>query len=428
MMKKLISALLVVFLSLYSLFGAGSRDGAPSAAGSSGDVQKIVYWTPLSGGDGDIMQSMVDLFNAEHKDIQVDMTIILTAEYYTKLQTALMSDQASDIAIIHASRIGEYAPEGLIAALDDLASQSGLNWNRYNQNRLTTTIYNGRHYAIPHDTQIIACFYNRAILENAGVITKGAELELPKGKNEFAAYLKNIKAKVPADTMVISASTSGLMPYYVWYSFFKQNGGNLMGSDGKINFNNEINREVLQYISDLVFVHKVWPQNIRSGGEIFTAGKGALNFNGGWSTSSFESNSNLLNFSILPFPQVFGKPGVWGDSHTLALPRHNKENPAKQIAAVKFADWLTDKGALWAKAGHVPIKPEILNTPEFKALKYRSIYAESANYAYDAPATSYTTGMIDVICTNLSALIAGSMSVDDVLTDTQAKISRLAGN
>ena len=438
-MKKLLSTILALSLLLGMSAGCGSTASssapapASSDAGSAADsstapaeVQKLVYWNPLSGGDGDIMKAMVEKFNAENPDINVEMLLIKNDEYYTKLQTAMMSGQSPDIAIIHASRLGEFAPEGLLVPLDEIAAQAGLDWNEYNQNRLSATIFDGKHMAIPHDTQMIAMFYNRALLADTGLLDAEGNLVFPTGKDELTAFLKTMKEKVPQDAMVISASTGGMMPYYVWYSLYVQAGGKLVDDAGKPTFNNEANRKVLQYIYDLVFVEQVWPQNIKSGGEIFTAGKGVININGGWSTSTFEKNKDTLDFGVAPFPQVFDKPGVWGESHTLVLPVQKNADPAKQLAAVKFADWLTDNGAMWAQAGHVPIKPAIMETEEFKALPYRSVYADSANYAFDIPATSYTTGMIDIISAQISALIAGQQDVDTCLATTQEKLDVLA--
>ena len=59
------------------------------------------------------------------------------------------------------------------------------------------------------------------------------------------------------------------------------------------------------------------------------------------------------------------------------------ENKVK--AAVKFIEWMTAHGEMWAKAGHIPPRNSVHEKAEFKALPYRADYAGAAGYVKACP-------------------------------------------
>src|SRR5690606_5401501 len=68
-----------------------------------------------------------------------------------------------------------------------------------------------------------------------------------------------------------------------------------------------------------------------------------------------------------------------------------KENTTreKQLAVVKFMDFVTDRGVDWAEAGHIPAKKSVVESQEFQDLPYRSDYAKVAEYVALPNKTAY---------------------------------------
>ncbi len=113
---------------------------------------------------------------------------------------------------------------------------------------------------------------------------------------------------------------------------------------------------------------------------MFKFGYAATIFSGVWSTWYYEQN-NKLDFGTTTIPQIFDKPATWGDSHTFILPKQPSKE--RQVAAAKFADWMTDHGTEWAVAGHIPSKKSVLRSNAYRKLKHRPSYAKvitSVNY------------------------------------------------
>ncbi len=406
--------------------GASTAATSGAAANTGGGVVNLNYWTPLSGGDGDFMKAMVDSFNQSQQNIQVTMLNHPAAEYYTKLRTSIAAKQGPDVAIGHVSRLPELVPSNAVETLDEVAAEAGVDWNSFNPNILKATVVDNKHYAIPLDTHAQVMFYNKKILRDAGLLDANDKPKIAAGPDGFLAYLREIKAKVPADVMPFATTSTGNQPFWSWWSLYSQMGGKLISDDGtKAAFNNEQGLSALQLLETMV-KEELWPRNIKNGGEIFVAGKGALSFNGVWYTGPVEkAQAQGLEAGVMPVPQIFEQQAVWGDSHTLVVPTQSTDDQAKMVAAVRFANWLADNGAQWGKAGHVPSKPAALETAEFKALPFRGDYVELASYVSFLPNHPKTAAIGDVLKPNFDLMMNGQNTAEEVLAKSEQEANEL---
>jgi multiple sugar transport system substrate-binding protein len=401
-----------------------SATTSSAGAGNTGSVVKLNYWVPFSGGDGDFMKAMVEKFNQSQQGIQVTMLNTPSAEYYTKLRTAIAAKQGPDVAVVHVSRMPEFTPTNALESLDDVAQEAGIDWASFNQNILKATISENKHLAIPLDTHAQIMFYNKAILREAGLLDANDQPKIPAGPDGFLNYLKEIKSKVPADVMPFATTSATNQPFWAWWSLYSQLGGKLLSEDGtKAAFNNPNGLKALQLLETMV-KDEVWPKNIANGGEIFIANKAALSFNGVWYVGTAEKTQGL-DFGVMPIPQIFDQKAVWGDSHTLAIPTQTTDDRTKMVAAAKFANWLADNGAMWAQAGHVPSKPAALESAEFKALPNRSNYVELADYVSFLPTHEKTAAISDMMKANFNLMMNGQNTAEEVLAKSEQDANAL---
>jgi multiple sugar transport system substrate-binding protein len=428
-MKKKLSVILASVLLAGSVLSAcsGNNNAAPeqtapaaggNESGTKAETVNLKYWTPLSGGDGDYMKAMVDKFNESQKEVQVEMLNFPSAEYYTKLRTAVASKQGPDVAIAHTSKLPELIPANAMESLDEVAEEAGIDWGTFNPNILNALISEGKHMAIPLDTHAQIMFYNKKILRDAGLLDSNDKPNIPPGPDGFLAYLADIKSKVPADVMPFATTSAASQPFWSWWSLYSQMGGQLISEDGtKAAFNNEEGLQALKLLETMI-KEELWPKNIKNGGEIFNAGQAALSFNGVWYVGVSEKVAGL-EFGVMPVPQIFDKPAAWGDSHTLFVPTQAKDDQAKLVGAAKFANWLADNGAVWAQAGHVPSKPAIMDSAEFKALAYRADYVEVANNVSYLPLHEKTFAIGEMLKANFTLMTNGQVTAEDILVQSE---------
>jgi multiple sugar transport system substrate-binding protein len=375
---------ILIILILFLLSGCypfGASDDDPEAVPSASPNRiHITFWTPFSGGDGQFMSEMVQQFNEGQKEIRVDQLNMKFDDYYTRLQTAILSATAPDVAVLHSSRLPQFGPSGAISDLTDLAKQIGIDWSIFNSNILNSTMDNGKHLAVPLDTHALVLYYNKTYLRQAGLLDAQEKPIIDKGPEGFVRFLETIRQKTDNNIAPLAQPNLRIDAYWLWWALYNQigNGGAYYDSNGKAAINNEAALKAMQFIHDL-YSSELIPPNISDAFHLFQENKAALLITGMWGTGAFE-NTEGLDFGVVPLPTIFDVPATWGDSHVLALSKQLHADPERQKAALTFAYWLVMHGDMWAKAGHLPSVNAILDNDNFKKLPYRSDYKKSVEF------------------------------------------------
>lgn len=374
---------------------SGGNEGASSSnagRGSSSGVIDLDFWVPFSGSDGEFMQDMVTAFNQSQDEIRVQFMNNNWDNYYPKLNTSLVSGAAPDVAVAHTSQLANLIPTGKIEPLGELASEAGLDWSEFGDNQINAVMSDGEYYAVPLDTHALIMYYNKTYLDEAGLLNADGSIKMGEGAEGFTEMLRTLKQTLPSDVVPLSIGSNNILTYWIWYALVHQQGGTYI-ADGQPTIHTPESVTAMElirlWIDEGLTQSDVGDQHY----DIFKTQKAAITFTGVWATGNFESDPDL-DFAAVPFPQLYDKPVTWGDSHTIIVPV--QDDREKQVAAVKFADWLTDNGAMWAKAGHVPVKPAVFETEEFQSMPYRADYAGvMANVQY-MPSTPKLGGLNDI--------------------------------
>jgi len=410
--------LLLLAYSVYALESNRRHDTiTPSAA--EGEIEKtisITFWTPFSGGDISFMQELVQQYNDQNPDhIRVTMKNNKLDDYYTKLSTAIVTEEAPDVAVVHASMYAQYVPARFITDISSAASSAGVQWERYNPSILQRTVIKGNHYGLPLDTHFSVLYYNKKWLQQAGVYKDGQVIMKP-GEKGFMEFLQTIQRKVPEDVAPLAVPNVRIDSLWLWWSLYAQmqDGGVLYTPDGsRAALNMPAARQSLELVASL-YDQKLIPPDISNATSQFAQGRAALLFLGVWSIGSFEQVDGL-DFGVMPFPQIYDQPGSWGDAHTLAFPAHSAQNPERLAAALKFAQWLTEHGAVWGKAGHVPAVRDQAASEAYLSLPYRREYAGAANSVEYFPEHPKQSEVSDALVNELEKLWYGKQTVDQML-------------
>lgn len=413
--KKIVLVFLVMILAL-----AGCSSGSSSKP-TDGDVIKLKYWVPFSGSDGEFMQNMVKKFNDSQDDIEVEFMNNNWDNYYTKLKTSLVSNSGPDVAISHISQLSGLIPTGKLEQLDELAKEAGLDWSAYGENQVNASMRDGKHYAIPIDTHALIMFYNKKYLNETGLLNDDGTIKMDQSPEGFTAMLQTLKAELPKDVSPMIVGSNNVFTFWIWYALVHQLGGTYI-VDGEPTINTAEGKQAMELLKTWLDDGLMPPDIGDNSYDIFKTEKAAVTFSGVWATGSFESNSSL-DFAAVSFPQIFGQPATWGDSHTIVLPK--QDNKDKQLAAVKFADWLAENGEMWAKAGHVPTKKSVIESKEYKEMPYRSDYAEVMEIVKYMPDTDKLSAVNDAVLESLVKINYGQITVEEGLKEAQEKAEKL---
>ena len=393
-----------------------------SSDSDSAGKTKISFWSPFSGGDGDIMTAMVDEFNAQSDTTEVEFMIFKSEEYYTKLLAAMTSDSAPTVAVNHITRIKEYVTDDLLEPIDELADSVGVDWAGFTDNLQSVLTVNDQHYCLPIDTHLLLMYFNTDDYEAMGLLEDDGTVSVPSGEEEFFEFFENVKEE--SGKMPLSGTSSNGLPMYLWYTLLTQYGGDICDPEGTTaTLDTDANRQALETMMRMVN-EEIWPKNQKNGAELFSGRVAVSTINGDWAIPTFEGTEGV-NFVAQPFPQIGPEQSVYADSHTLVIPKNKNLTDEQRASAIEFMKWVIDNTDQWAQAGHLPSQKAILESESFTSLPYRTLYAPSVEYAKIFPQVCGTAGLTEMSYRELAAMIAGEQDVETTMENMQTQFQEI---
>ncbi|WP_394788142.1 extracellular solute-binding protein [Rhodoferax sp.] len=342
----------------------------------------IKFWTLLSGGDGARLATLVNDFNASQSEYKiVTTTLPWGVPFYTKMRTAAAVGAGPDLVNLHLSRIGDFAPSGVLRAISPAElSAAGISGSDYYERQWKKGSYNGQTYAIPLDTHALVLYYNKALVAKAGLADASGNLKPIEGIAALTDAFKAVKEKTGTDAFSMESNTNSYMGYRLWLSMIAQRDGKIL-DNGKLVYG-DVGVESMKIITDW-FSKGYATKNLDypAANAQFFSGKAAFMLNGVWEVPSMvdltASKKLPFEYGIVPLPKLYNNQSVWGDSHGFAIP----DNKGKPIAAdhvkgaLKFVDYVGKHSITWAGGGHIPAYVPVAESDAAKQLKPNSDFS-----------------------------------------------------
>ncbi len=234
------------------------------------------------------MKQLVDKFNSEHPNIKVTMNTQQWADYYAKLPSAVTAGKGPEVAIMHVDSVATNAARRVIQPLDDVAKALNLSEADFATVPWSAGIYNDQRYAIPLDVHPLGFFYNKAVMEKAGLDPE----KPPTTADEYMSALDTLKSKDIEGHWATPFPFTGSMTVQ---SLLWQFGGNLFSEDASTaTWADEAGVKAMTWFTDLV-KNGHSPGKIAQDADIvaFQNDKTAFNWNGIWTINTLKEKESL---------------------------------------------------------------------------------------------------------------------------------------
>lgn len=353
----------------------GGSSGSPAAGGTKiakgeykGPKVTLAFWNGFTGGDGAFMKKMVQTFNSEHDNIEVQMNTLEWGDFYSKMPNAVASGAGPDVAAMHLDQVGTNAARNVIIPMDQVAEDLGLEESDFNETVWKAGVYNDQRYSIPLDVHPLGFYYNKALMQKGGVT------DPPEDKASWEASLEAMKAK---GVQYPFWATATWPAHLIFTSLINQFGGSLYNDDTtKATFDSEAGVQALTWYAD--HVDKGFsPPNVANDAQAqaFRQGRDAYTWDGIWMMNEWAKVDGL-SWAAAPIPTIGEKPAVWANSHNLTIMRQKSPDENKLQAAANFIAYLSENSIEWAKSGQIPARNSVRESPEFDALTTQSTLAK----------------------------------------------------
>ncbi len=406
MKRKLVAGLLAVVLTLGTLTGCGSSEGAkgetaPAAEGSadaaeaetadtaeaenaesaSGEREKVVFWYSHTNEEGKAFEETIKAFNESQDKYEVEGLSVMDKQ---KIIVALAGSEAPDVVEVSNQDIIAYANSGLVESISDMAEADGYDLGSiYAAQALDSNAVGDVVYGVPFASQIIQMFYNKDILEEIGYS------EPPKTMEELYEMAEKA-TEVDADGNITRlgyplfplASARQELIYAFGGRWWSEDGQTLTPDDplilDSLNMNMKF-REKYGVEKVQAFVASA-NTNRYTENDMFFAGRQLFRFDGPWLATMAADWGPDVNYGVALMPGTEANPDLLGSSryetNSLGIPvvANNK------AGAWEFAKFFTNseatKETLMA-IGNLPTTLELYEDPDILGMPNFEVFVEA---------------------------------------------------
>ncbi|WP_194410808.1 ABC transporter substrate-binding protein [Microbacterium cremeum] len=408
-------------LALSGCAGQGSGGGDENT--SDGKIV-LDFWNGFTGPDGPALEQVIDDFNASQDEIEVKANIMPWDTLYQKVLTSVASNSGPDIIAMSASRIPQFADEGLFMPVDDFYEDAANETDAITPAAVEASIYDGANYGVPVNYAPMMMYYNKALFTAAGLDPEAP----PTTWDEFAAIVPQLTVDENGDgkpeqyaIALADHETVPIFPSLLWGT-----DGAIVSDDGTTSeLDSPESLEALEFWIDLVRNQQASPVGL-SGADadkLFQTGKAAIEIVGPWMTTGFEESG--IDFGLAkPFAGP-SSDAILADVVSMGIPS-NASDEVKQAAYEFFAYWNSPEGQItWANgSGFPPTRPDVAD--QITESPYPAIFgapdvAESSRVLL--PGIAAGGPIIETIFNpSVQRALNGEGTVQEIFTDASAQV------
>ncbi|MFU8785990.1 MAG: ABC transporter substrate-binding protein [Candidatus Izemoplasmataceae bacterium] len=406
-MKKLLLTFLISLMTISLLACGGGNNNDDDG------VVVITFWNIFTGPDGQEMRAMIDDFNAEFEgEIRVLTQTIPSADFYEVLNTAVPQGQGPDVAIMHLDHIQRYASLRMLDPFDHLLEDADFDESNYIEAVWNAGVFEGERYAIPLDVHPIGLYYNKTILDAAGVSVPTTYQELVDACSALEGHVQHclpVSSTWPSQTLFTA-------------SLF-QNGGQDLDENGEYPaYNSPEGLAALEVFHNMIYRDNISPANIGVDEDLayFRQGNAAFHINGIWMLNGIIDSG--IDFGTAPIATLFGEtPATWAGSHNFVMPRARTESPAKQQAILTFIEYITSNSLRWANAGQIPANLSVLASDEFLALEHHNTFVDVDTITFVNASPYFDDAFSPIYSRVTAAMINRNANLQALLDEAEAE-------
>ncbi|MFC5449380.1 ABC transporter substrate-binding protein [Paenibacillus aestuarii] len=366
-MKKTSIALLALLMAATTGCGAKETASSPNTAASastnaSSAPEKDITLTFWSTSQ-DLYADLTKKFEAQNPHIKIKADFM--GDYDAMEQKVLAGVVAGTLpnVVQLGQRYGipQVADSGKLIPIEQFMNDQDKQdvypafWDRFR--------YKNKLWTIPFNSSTPVLYYNKTMLDKAG-------LKAPGTWDELTANAKKLTQDTNGDGKpdVWGFSSATDTPWY-FQAMVWDRGGALLDASGKPTVNSKEAVDTLKAYQDLVNVDKAMaPNQHKTAGEDFTAGKLAMMYWSGSSLKSFQKQvGDKFEIGVAYMPSIQSRNVPIG-GNSLGIFQSDKETEAASWKFVQFLTNAENAAQTSMTTGYAPIRKTAADLPQFKDL------------------------------------------------------------
>ena len=438
MRRKILFRTVLVTLLAFCLIGHVFAGGGRQQQGGTGRPVTITFanWVSVEDATQNDILGMIDAFQTANPGITIRNQGIAVSDIVRELTIMSAAGNPPDIAQVVNDNVIQLQSAGFLASLDNLLSPSFVA-DLYPDLYDSVGLVNGRHYAAPWANTTHGLFYNKVLMQQAGLDPSRP----PKTMDELTQMMRTARQRLPDDVIIFQTDTTvrtlGLL--HMWPFMLAFNDGvSPYTLDGKVNYNTPGMKAYMEWVRMLVNEKLTLP-GMRYGQFRPYAAQNKLLFGNDW--TCFDGIVRSLDETKTLTPEIMyrtwgatalptgrdGRYRVPSQAHTLVVfERSNNKEAAARFLEFMISSPLAIDGYI-GKNGFTPVtrsalqQSPALQRSEFIASFVRDVVPASVTMPTGPDYALYA----EVIMTGVQEAITTNRSIDDILVEGQRKLEDL---
>ncbi|WP_421382228.1 ABC transporter substrate-binding protein [Bacillus salacetis] len=411
MKKKWLAGLGITTMLVGSVLGgcSNSDNTDNSSSGGEGDGEKVQVTLAGWGGNPSeqkLLEQTLEDFESSHPNIDVKLEVI-SEQYMDVIKTRLIGGEGPDVFYLDAFEAPALIETGVVEPLDEYVTEE-FDVEDFEKPMLEAFQVEGKTYGFPKDYSTLALFYNKKMLEEAGV-------EVPQTWEELQAASEKLTKGEEVYGFGVAPELARL--YYIAESL----GGEVV-KDGKANF---ASPEVVEALQPIIAQHNdaktsAQPSEVGAtwGAEMFGQEKAAMVIEGNWAIPFMEDTFPGVDYGTAEVPTINGEKGTM--AYTVAYVMNAASE--KKEASWELLSYLTGKEGMetWTSKGFaLPTRKSVAEKLGYDQDELRGALVAGAPYA-----TVWSEGTnLPIIVNNFNnqfvSAFLGDRPLDEALEEAQ---------
>jgi multiple sugar transport system substrate-binding protein len=426
---------LIVALSLLILSGCQLQgDSLPN------DVIQLTLWHGVNPPHNrDVLQELVEQFNRQHPQIQVNSLYVGQEDQQTpKILASVVGNVPPDLLWFNPTITGQLVALDAIRPLDDWLATSAIA-DAIDPALFESMRFQGHTWSVPFGTNNAGIFYRPSLFAAAGITQR------PRTWQEFREVAKTLTRDFNGDGRVdqhgiLLPLGKGEWTVFMWLPFMWSGGGELV-TTGEGHPNSLLSptaeaKAGVNLVNDgAIAALQFWQNLIEDGSAVlslpergyemdgFLSGQVAMQLSGPWTLGQLRTAG--VDFGVIPFPSQVRPATVIGGENLFLF----KTNPEREKAAFTFAEYVMGEEfqTQWAmKTGYLPINLQARQSEAYQAFVEEQpsvqVFLEQAAFGRARPMIQGYARISENLGRAIEAVLLGKRSPKDALVQAQKRV------
>lgn len=309
MLPRLLAAIAITTLVAVAAGCGGSDDDSGAATGSAdttstasdaAELSGAVHWSMLDY-DPKVeawAKGVIEDFEAEHPDVDVELTLPPTNNYQQLLTTQIRGKNPPDLAAVPTAWVPAFVEAQALVPWTEQVDQGLL--DRFAPTLLEGAKVDGGQYALPYLSTSRALFWNKEDFEKAGLS------EPPATWDELVEDGQKI-VEAGGAKYGFALQGTGAEAFAAWFPYvYWSQGAELTSGDGQLAIDQDACVQGVSVLKRMVEEGVTQPNvtadDLPEQMALFTSGEAAMTITGPWLVGTLAAEAPKLDYGVAPIP------------------------------------------------------------------------------------------------------------------------------